>query len=54
MLTLRGVIRKCTGRLAKYDFFKDPIYFHVSPLSVYITNNMNHHEKLNEYIFELK
>ena len=24
--------------LAQYDFFKDPIYFCISPLSVYITN----------------
>ena len=24
--------------LAQYDFFKDPIYFHITPLSVYITN----------------
>ena len=25
-------------RLAQYDFFKDPIYFRITPLSVYITN----------------
>ena len=27
-------------RLAQYDFFKDPIYFRITPLSVYITNNI--------------
>ena len=25
-------------RLTQYDFFKDPIYFRITPLSVYITN----------------
>ena len=26
------------SRLAQYDFFKDPIHFCITPLSVYITN----------------
>ena len=51
MKTLRGVIRKYMGILEKnilgsanaspnMIFFKDPIYFRITPLSVYITNNV--------------
>ena len=51
MQTLRGVIRKYMEILEKniilgsadalpnMIFFKDPIYFRITPLSVYITNN---------------
>ena len=42
MSTLRGVIRKYMAILEKYHvFFKDPIYFRITPLRVDITYNIS-------------
>ena len=43
--------------LAQYDFFMDPIYFHITPLSVYITSIVNifdemmRHKKLEQALY---